>query len=106
MSVNEENGSKSPEHKPYGCYYCGYTSAYKYYLVKHFNTHIREKPYTCSGCGKQCNRKEYLNQHNLVTNGNTAFGCEECGKHFTYKTSCADTKWRDGWLNICRGIYQ
>merc|ERR1712128_340091 len=86
-SSDEEIEVRGPVHKPYGCYYCGYRSGYKYYLVKHMESHVREKSYTCSECGKQYNRKEYLNEHTLVSNGHESFGCVACGTPFTYEPS-------------------
>ena len=82
-SDEESNGKKN---KPYGCYYCGIKYAYKYYLVKHMESHVREKPYTCSNskCGKQYDRKEFLNAHALITNGDNTFGCLGCRTPFTY----------------------
>ena len=89
---NAENDMSNPENKPYGCYYCGFRYGYKYYLVKHMNTHIREKPYKCSGCKKKYNRKEYLNQHALVNIGNKTFGCTDCGTPFMYGSSFSQTQ--------------
>ena len=83
----QENERVSPELMHYGYYYCGFRYSYKYYLVKHMQTHNREKPYKCSGCKKQYNRKEYLNQHALVNSGNKPFGCSDCGTPFMYGAS-------------------
>ena len=85
-SDEDNNEKRSLEHKPYGCYYCGFKSGYKYYLVKHMEIHVREKPYTCSNskCGKQYDRKEYLNAHALIRNGDQTFGCLGCKTPFTY----------------------